>query len=79
MTHHDPKPPILHSFSSPDALTKSLADFIVEAQNEAIDKKGKFTVALSGGSLPKQLSALVGHPGVKWKYWCALVVYRRGD
>lgn len=71
---HAPSAPILCSFSNPDELVDSLAQFIVKAQKEAVQKKGRFTVAISGGSLPQQLSGLIGRPGVKWDKWyaCAL-------
>ncbi|KIP11510.1 hypothetical protein PHLGIDRAFT_63885 [Phlebiopsis gigantea 11061_1 CR5-6] len=66
---HAPSAPILCSFSNPDELVDSLAQFIVKAQKEAVQKKGRFTVAISGGSLPQQLSGLIGRPGVKWDKW----------
>jgi len=69
MSHHPPSPPVIHSFATTDVLISSLAAFVVKAQKEAIDKKGRFTIALSGGSLPKQLSGLVGNPAVKWDLW----------
>ncbi|KAJ3736986.1 hypothetical protein DFJ43DRAFT_1048680 [Lentinula guzmanii] len=69
MSHHPPNPPVIHSFASPEVLTSSLASFVVKAQKEAIDKKGRFTIALSGGSLPKQLSGLIGNHAVKWDMW----------
>jgi len=61
--------PVLCSFPTASKLTEALADFVVKAQKEAIEKKGKFTLALSGGSLPKQLSALAKRSGVKWDKW----------
>jgi 6-phosphogluconolactonase len=64
-----PSPPVLYSFPTSDELISSLADFVVKTQKDAIDKKGRFTIALSGGSLPKQLKGLIGHPGVKWDKW----------
>ncbi|KAJ4486401.1 hypothetical protein J3R30DRAFT_3366656 [Lentinula aciculospora] len=69
MSHHPPNPPIIHSFASPEVLISSLASFIIKAQKEAIDKKGRFTIALSGGSLPEQLTGLIGNPAVKWDLW----------
>ncbi|KAJ7293336.1 hypothetical protein C8J57DRAFT_1268764 [Mycena rebaudengoi] len=62
MSHLAPNPPILCSFPN-------LAAFIIKAQKESLDKKGRFTVALSGGSLPKMLRGLIGHPSVKWDKW----------
>ncbi|KAI5123589.1 hypothetical protein M0805_003407 [Coniferiporia weirii] len=64
-----PSEPVLYSFPSPSELTDSLAHFVVKAQKDAVEKKGKFTLAISGGSLPKQLNALVGNPDVKWDLW----------
>ncbi|KAF7306706.1 6-phosphogluconolactonase [Mycena indigotica] len=69
MAHPAPHPPILYSFPDAGSLVSSLASFILKAQKEAVEKKGRFTVALSGGSLPKMLSGLIGHPSVKWDKW----------
>ncbi|KAF9785810.1 hypothetical protein BJ322DRAFT_743041 [Thelephora terrestris] len=66
---HTSSPPIFYSFASGAELVKGLAEFILEAQKEALGKKGRFTVALSGGSLPKQLAGLIGNAGVKWDKW----------
>jgi len=57
------------SFESTTELTEALAEFIIKIQREALEKKGRFTIALSGGSLPKQLGGLIGRPGVKWNKW----------
>lgn len=67
--HHPPNPPVLYSFPDADALSDSLAAFIVEAQRQAKGKRGRFTVALSGGSLPKQLRGLRDNPGIAWQDW----------
>jgi 6-phosphogluconolactonase len=61
--------PILFSFAETSELVEALASFVIASQKEAIEKKGRFTIAISGGSLPKQLNALVGKPGVKWDKW----------
>jgi 6-phosphogluconolactonase len=68
-SHHPPNPSILYSFPSTTDLIPSLASFILKAQKEAIDKKGRFTVAISGGSLPKMLSGLINNPAAKWDRW----------
>jgi 6-phosphogluconolactonase len=70
--HQPPPAPVLYSFPTIDDLKNSLAAFIAKAQKETYEKKGKprFTVALSGGSLPKMLGNLVGNSEVKWKNWC---------
>lgn len=67
--HHPPNPPVIHSFASADKLVEDLATFVIKAQKEAVDRKGRFTVAISGGSLPKMLRGLVGNPGAKWNEW----------
>ncbi|TEB39156.1 6-phosphogluconolactonase [Coprinellus micaceus] len=53
--HQPPSAPILISFAAKNGLVESLAAFIAKASKESIDKKGKFTVAISGGSLPNLL------------------------
>jgi len=62
-------PPILYSFPSADELVTSLAQFVLKAQYDTIEKKGRFAVALSGGSLPKMLKGLVGAANVEWDKW----------
>jgi len=75
--HQPPNAPILLSFPSTVELISSLADFVVKAQKDSIDKKGRFTIALSGGSLPVMLRGLLGHPGVKWNKWQVFYVDER--
>jgi 6-phosphogluconolactonase len=69
MPIHPSKDPILHSFASTDALQGALVEFILKAQKESIEKKGRFAVAFSGGSLPRTLKGLIGNPDVKWDKW----------
>ncbi|KAL9939230.1 hypothetical protein V8E36_002043 [Tilletia maclaganii] len=67
-----PAPPILYAFDDADELSKSLADFVIKAQDEAIQRRDKFTLALSGGSLPKVLAKyLVNRTDekVRWDKW----------
>jgi 6-phosphogluconolactonase len=64
-----PTPPVVYSFSDTSKLSDSLAEYILKAQRESIDKRGRFTVAISGGSLPKTLTALISKSGVKWDKW----------
>ena len=66
---HTSIPPVFTSFPSSAELVEALADFVLKAQKEALAKKGRFTIALSGGSLPKQLGGLIGKPGIKWDKW----------
>ncbi|KAL4068357.1 hypothetical protein V8B97DRAFT_2009018 [Scleroderma yunnanense] len=67
--HQPPNPPVLYSFPSASDLSPALAQFIAKAQKESLEKKGRFTVALSGGSLPKQLKDLIGNAAIKWDKW----------
>jgi 6-phosphogluconolactonase len=47
----------------------SLANFVVKAQRDAVDKRGKFTIALSRGTLAANLRGLVGQQDVQWDKW----------
>ncbi|KAI0286806.1 6-phosphogluconolactonase [Russula aff. rugulosa BPL654] len=64
-----PTQPVVYSFPDTSQLSDSLAEYILKAQKEAIDKRHRFTVAISGGSLPKTLTALITKPGVQWDKW----------
>lgn len=70
MPNTAPSPPVLCVFPTSAELVDGLAQFIIKAQKESVEKKGRFTIALSGGSLPKQLSGLINNPAVKWDKWC---------
>jgi 6-phosphogluconolactonase len=52
-----------------DEVVSALAAFVLKAQNEAIERKGRFAIALSGGSLPKMLKGLIDAPGARWDKW----------
>ncbi|KAG0231833.1 6-phosphogluconolactonase [Mortierella sp. GBAus27b] len=58
--HHSVTPQIL-SFPDAQALSTGLDEYVAKLSAEAIKHHDKFTVALSGGSLPKQLSAVLRH------------------
>jgi 6-phosphogluconolactonase len=66
---HSPNPPVLYSFPTKGDIITPLAEFVVKAQKEAVARKGKFTVAFSGGSLPQMLRGLIGDKQVKWELW----------
>jgi len=66
---HTSSPPTVYSFPTGAELVGALADFIFEAQQKALGKNGRFTIALSGGSLPKQLAGLIEKPEIKWDKW----------
>jgi 6-phosphogluconolactonase len=75
--HQPPNPPILNSFPTKNELISALAEFVTKAQKESIDKKGRFTIAISGGSLPKMLQGLIDSPTVKWDKWQVFYVDER--
>ena len=49
----------LHIFNTADEVLTALAEYFVQTANEAITARGKFSVALSGGSSPKKLYELL--------------------
>jgi 6-phosphogluconolactonase len=63
--------PILHIAAGPEELWQAAATEFVRQAREAVQAKGLFTVALSGGSTPKSLYALLAddtslHVAVPW-------------
>lgn len=44
---------ILYTFPDPETVATKAADYFIEAAEDAISEKGKFCVALSGGSTPR--------------------------
>jgi len=75
--HSPPSRPVLLSFANSDELVGSLATFVEKAQRDSIDKKGRFTIALSGGSLPKMLRGLINNRNIKWDQWHVYYVDER--
>ncbi|KAI9632077.1 uncharacterized protein MKK02DRAFT_21080 [Dioszegia hungarica] len=69
MPPQPPAPPVFYSFPSNDVLVDSLANFVVKAQRDAVEKRGKFTIALSRGTLAANLRGLVGQKDVQWDKW----------
>jgi len=60
--------PDLRILPDRDALFHAAADEFVRQANAAISSKGRFTVALAGGSTPKGLySLLATTPGLPWE------------
>lgn len=59
------------------SLANAAADLFVATAQEAISKKGKFTVSLTGGSTPEQLYTLLATPAYRdqidwkdvWVFW----------
>jgi 6-phosphogluconolactonase len=50
------RPPNLYAFANTDELAKELRNYILTAQNQALERHSRFRVAVSGGSLPKTLA-----------------------
>jgi 6-phosphogluconolactonase len=64
-----PSAPVLYKFPEASDLTSSLSNFILKAQTDAINKRGTFTIALSGGSLPNNLKPLADVKEIQWDKW----------
>ncbi|MEO7445490.1 MAG: 6-phosphogluconolactonase [Ferruginibacter sp.] len=60
-------------FDTDDALFKKVAERIVTTSADFISRKGRFTIALSGGSTPARLYALLATPffemQIDWSKW----------
>jgi len=70
--------PTLYTFKDTDAIAIGLADFIKKACDSAIDRHDKFTIGLSGGSLPKTLGkALVPLPEGTFDYSKWYILYSK--
>lgn len=50
---------MFHIHPTPEQVSQALADYFTEAAKEAVQTQGRFTVALTGGSSPKQLYTLL--------------------
>jgi 6-phosphogluconolactonase len=59
MTDATPRPPEVTVLPDPAALASAAAEAFVTLANAAISQTGRFTVALSGGSTPKALHAVL--------------------
>jgi 6-phosphogluconolactonase len=67
--------PIVFSFPDESAVSEALAQFILEAEEQSIERRGTFSVALSGGSLPGLLaSGLLESESVSWAQWQIFLV-----
>jgi 6-phosphogluconolactonase len=66
-------------FPSIEELNKFAAEKFVEIANEAIEKRGRFTVALAGGSTPKALYKLLARDKFKDKIDWSRVFFFFGD
>jgi 6-phosphogluconolactonase len=53
-------------FASPDALAAELVDLTVKSATEAIARRGRFTMALTGGSAATTLYPVLAQAGLPW-------------
>jgi 6-phosphogluconolactonase len=59
--------PTLYTFKGTNGIAVGLGDFIRKAYDAAITRHNKFTIGVSGGSLPKTLGKALG-PQVEGVY-----------
>jgi 6-phosphogluconolactonase len=52
-------PPDIRKLTTPQELFEAAAEEVVRAANQAVTQRGRFTLALSGGSTPKNLYTLL--------------------
>ncbi len=57
----------VHAFTEQDALTTALSQTIVKELQEAIDKKGKASLLVSGGNTPKALFKKLSVSSLAWE------------
>ncbi|KAG0344373.1 suppressor of los1-1 [Podila humilis] len=70
MPLHPPAPTQIYTFADTNALSQGLDKYVAKLSAEAIHHHGKFTLAISGGSLPKQLSAVLkNNKSVDFSKW----------
>jgi 6-phosphogluconolactonase len=68
----------VYAFSSTDQLSQALDKYVEKLSIEAIKKHDRFTIAISGGSLPKLLSATLKHnPRIDFAKWQIFFVDER--
>ena len=69
----------LNIYPSVDELLQKLAEYFIETANRAITGHGRFSVALSGGSSPEKLYALLASPSFNSKVAWNNVYFFFGD
>ena len=58
-------PPIIRVFPDAESVSRAAAEEFVRRASEAVAVRGRFTVALSGGSTPKRLYELLAEPALR--------------
>lgn len=69
----------LHVFPTADATLEALAAYFVTAATQAVAARGRFTVALSGGSSPKKLYELLASEAYRGQVAWEKVYFFFGD
>ena len=58
------------SYPTVQELSKALADYVANLSRETVSARNRFTVGLSGGSLPRILAAELKHrTDIDWDKW----------
>ncbi len=58
-----------HNFETQDAINQATLNRILDAANEAIASRGRFSIVLAGGSTPKSVYALLKDAQADWAHW----------
>ncbi|NOT76290.1 MAG: 6-phosphogluconolactonase [Cyclobacteriaceae bacterium] len=70
---------VIKVFDTPELLLPALADYIMVEAKEAIEKRGRFNLVLSGGSSPKKLYELLASDSYLYKIQWNNVYFFFGD
>jgi len=57
------------SFESIESLRHGICDAIVKSANEAIAKRGRFSIILAGGNTPKAIYGVLRNLPMEWSKW----------
>jgi 6-phosphogluconolactonase len=71
--------PHLHVFATADEVLRGMADYFVAQARAAIEARGRFSVALSGGSSPKKLYELLASEEYRRQVGWTRVYFFFGD
>ena len=69
----------LHVSKTAEEVLSALAEYFISRAEQAIERRGRFAVALSGGSSPKKLYQLLASPAYRERVAWAQVYFFFGD
>lgn len=72
-------PPIIRTFSDPEQVAQAAAAAFEQSAAEAIKNRGRFRVALAGGSTPERLYQLLAEPPRRDRIEWSKIVFFWGD